>query len=120
MKGGPDPSVNGFGAIFSSAKIGYQRCSTFTAADTLIWEEIPGKLDEAFIAPSSLRVGCQNDNIITSQGEDAEKIVNQHIKLLHRYNEAKDATQILIGRLANLKEITVRQIHKDLELPIGD
>ncbi|KAJ3829717.1 DNA repair protein [Lentinula raphanica] len=51
---------------------------------------------------------------------DAEKIVNQHIKLLHRYNEAKDATQILIGRLANLKEITVRQIHKDLELPIGD
>ncbi|KAJ3728593.1 DNA repair protein [Lentinula raphanica] len=54
------------------------------------------------------------------QGEDAEKIVNQHIKLLHRYNEAKDATQILIGRLANLKEITVRQIHKDLELPIGD
>ncbi|KAF8507863.1 hypothetical protein JB92DRAFT_2956662 [Gautieria morchelliformis] len=25
--------------------------------------------------------------------EDAEKIVNDHIKLLHRYNEAKDATQ---------------------------
>ncbi|KAF8524042.1 hypothetical protein JB92DRAFT_2882583, partial [Gautieria morchelliformis] len=26
--------------------------------------------------------------------EDAEKIVNDHIKLLHRYNEAKDATQV--------------------------
>ncbi|KAJ3976556.1 hypothetical protein EV361DRAFT_266232 [Lentinula raphanica] len=30
------------------------------------------------------------------QGEDAEKIVNQHIKLLHRYNEAKDATQVRV------------------------
>ncbi|KAJ3741695.1 DNA repair protein [Lentinula boryana] len=54
------------------------------------------------------------------QDEDAEKIVHNHIKLLHQYNEAKDAAQILIGRLANLRETTVRQIHKDLELPIGD
>ncbi|KAJ3928518.1 MAG: DNA repair protein [Lentinula lateritia] len=54
------------------------------------------------------------------QDEDAEKIVNKHIKLLHRYNEAKDAAQMLIGRLANLKETTVRQIHNDLDLPIGD
>lgn len=26
--------------------------------------------------------------------KNAEKIVNEHIKLLHRYNEAKDATQV--------------------------
>ena len=26
--------------------------------------------------------------------EDAEKIVKKHITLLHRYNEAKDATQV--------------------------
>ena len=26
--------------------------------------------------------------------EDAEKIVKRHITLLHRYNEAKDATQV--------------------------
>ncbi|KAH7911597.1 hypothetical protein BJ138DRAFT_1150253 [Hygrophoropsis aurantiaca] len=48
--------------------------------------------------------------------ENAERIVSNHIKLLHRYNEAKDATQILIGRLATLKETTVRQIHIDLDL----
>ncbi|KAH6911165.1 hypothetical protein BKA70DRAFT_1185737, partial [Coprinopsis sp. MPI-PUGE-AT-0042] len=29
---------------------------------------------------------------------DAQAIVKRHIELLHRYNEAKDATQILIGR----------------------
>jgi hypothetical protein len=26
--------------------------------------------------------------------EDADAIVKKHIKLLHRYNEAKDATQV--------------------------
>ncbi|KAJ3733903.1 hypothetical protein DFJ43DRAFT_994113, partial [Lentinula guzmanii] len=74
------------------------------------------------------------------QDEDAEKIVHNHIKLLHQYNEAKDAAQVHSHRtgqpfgslsidvltfntclqLANLRETTVRQIHKDLELPIGD
>ncbi|KAG7094118.1 hypothetical protein E1B28_007730 [Marasmius oreades] len=33
-------------------------------------------------------------------GEDAAKIVDNHIKLLHRYNEIKDATQMLIGRVS--------------------
>ncbi|KAG9313878.1 hypothetical protein JVU11DRAFT_4646 [Chiua virens] len=28
--------------------------------------------------------------------ESAEEIVSRHIKLLHRYNEAKDATQVQI------------------------
>lgn len=46
----------------------------------------------------------------------AETIVSNHIKLLHRYNEAKDATQILIGRLASLKGTTIRQIHIDMAL----
>ncbi|KAL1709458.1 DNA repair protein [Schizophyllum commune] len=51
---------------------------------------------------------------------DAEKIVKKHIKLLHRYNEAKDATQILIGRLANLKDTTIKQIHEDYDLTDAD
>ncbi|KAI6154099.1 DNA repair protein, partial [Pisolithus tinctorius] len=47
---------------------------------------------------------------------NAETIVSNHIKLLHRYNEAKDATQILVGRLASLKGTTVRQIYIDMDL----
>lgn len=50
------------------------------------------------------------------EGEKAETIVSNHIKLLHRYNEAKDATQILVGRLASLKGTTVRQIYIDMDL----
>ncbi|CAK5264005.1 unnamed protein product [Mycena citricolor] len=51
---------------------------------------------------------------------DAEAIVKNHIRLLHRYNEAKDATQILIGRLAALRQSTIRQIHEDLDLRDSD
>ncbi|KIM82325.1 hypothetical protein PILCRDRAFT_8131 [Piloderma croceum F 1598] len=54
------------------------------------------------------------------ENEDSEKIVSRHIKLLHRYNESKDATQILIGRLASLKQTTVKQIHTDMELAGDD
>ncbi|KAI0284836.1 hypothetical protein BC826DRAFT_1053766 [Russula brevipes] len=35
-------------------------------------------------------------------GEEAQKVVSRHIKLLHRYNEAKDATQIVIGKVCSL------------------
>ncbi|PCH34379.1 hypothetical protein WOLCODRAFT_148438 [Wolfiporia cocos MD-104 SS10] len=52
--------------------------------------------------------------------EDAEKIVARHIKLLHRYNEAKDAAQILMGRLAAHSQKTIRQIHKDYGLTDND
>ncbi|KAL1745952.1 hypothetical protein HDZ31DRAFT_81552 [Schizophyllum fasciatum] len=67
---------------------------------------------------------------------DAERIVKKHIKLLHKYNEAKDATQVLIGRviasrcmsnmylthfqLANLKDTTIKQIHEDYDLTDAD
>jgi len=30
-----------------------------------------------------------------------EEALEEHIKILHRYNEAKDATQSILGRLGN-------------------
>ncbi|KAH9071033.1 DNA repair protein [Lactarius deliciosus] len=55
-----------------------------------------------------------------SPGEDAQQIVSRHIKLLHRYNEAKDAAQIILGKLATHKQITIRQIHEDYGLTGDD
>ncbi|OCH92959.1 hypothetical protein OBBRIDRAFT_385261 [Obba rivulosa] len=52
--------------------------------------------------------------------EDAQKIVSRHIKLLHQYNEAKDAAQILMGRLAAHRQTTIRQIHIDYGLTDAD
>ncbi|KAI0673935.1 DNA repair protein [Trametes maxima] len=54
------------------------------------------------------------------EGENAEQIVGRHIKLLHRYNEAKDATQILIGKLAAYRQVTIRQVHNDFGLTEDD
>lgn len=71
------------------------------------------------------RVAALEDEINILQNKlgkdkDAEAIVKTHIKLLHQYNEAKDATQILIGRLATLKGSTIRQIHEDYDLKDSD
>ncbi|KAF8581751.1 hypothetical protein K439DRAFT_1353143, partial [Ramaria rubella] len=53
------------------------------------------------------------------EGEDANKIVNDHINLLHRYNEAKDATQVS-GTLAAIRQVTVRELHEDYGLTGDD
>jgi len=34
-----------------------------------------------------------------ASGHDPDKLVKRHIEVLHRYNEVKDATQMLIGRV---------------------
>ncbi|KAI0640228.1 DNA repair protein [Trametes polyzona] len=62
------------------------------------------------------------DELQKTLGEDqnAEQIVSRHIKLLHRYNEAKDAAQILIGKLAAYRQTTIRQIHNDFGLTDED
>ncbi|KAI6031240.1 hypothetical protein BKA83DRAFT_4045665, partial [Pisolithus microcarpus] len=44
------------------------------------------------------------------EGENAETIVSNHIKLLHRYNEAKDATQVRTGPVFGLASLLARQI----------
>ncbi|KAG9047078.1 hypothetical protein FS837_003115 [Tulasnella sp. UAMH 9824] len=49
------------------------------------------------------------------EGEDPKKIVSQHIKLLHEYNEAKDKAQI-----AALKGVSIKQLHEDYGLEPED
>ena len=46
----------------------------------------------------SLISSLLSDSVIR-EDVDATKIVSRHIKLLHRYNEAKDATQVGAERL---------------------
>ena len=43
--------------------------------------------------PSLPRVKLHNTS---REGEKAEQIVTRHIELLHKYNEAKDATQVSV------------------------
>lgn len=38
------------------------------------------------------------------------------VELLHRYNEIKDATQVVIQHIANMEGITVTEVHRRMGL----
>lgn len=38
------------------------------------------------------------------------------VRLLHQYNDIKDAAQVVINHIANLEETTITEVHKRLEL----
>lgn len=40
--------------------------------------------------------------------------------LMHTYNDVKDATQTIIGGLAEIQGVTFKSIHKELNLPMND
>ncbi|KIM34216.1 hypothetical protein M408DRAFT_19156 [Serendipita vermifera MAFF 305830] len=52
--------------------------------------------------------------------EDPEKVVKRHIKLLHEYNESKDAAQALMGKLAVIHGVSVRHMHEKFGLSNED
>jgi hypothetical protein len=73
----------------------------------------------------------------SNSGDDPEKIIERHIKLLHDYNESKDAAQVLLdvmhdthmiltppqalmGKLAVIHGTTVRQLHEKFGLSKDD
>ncbi|EJU04156.1 hypothetical protein DACRYDRAFT_105225 [Dacryopinax primogenitus] len=53
-------------------------------------------------------------------GKDPDAAIKEHIALLHQYNELKDATQIMIGKMATMKDTTVRKLHEDYGLTSDD
>ncbi|TBU52396.1 Swi5-domain-containing protein [Dichomitus squalens] len=80
--------------------------------------KVSTKAQQARIAALQAEI-CELQNIL-GEDENAEQIVSRHIKLLHRYNEAKDAAQILIGKLAAYRQTTIRQLHQDYGLTDED
>lgn len=40
------------------------------------------------------------------------------IELLHEYNDVMDATQNIIGALANVERVTIKRLHEKFNLPI--
>ncbi|KZS89148.1 hypothetical protein SISNIDRAFT_459140 [Sistotremastrum niveocremeum HHB9708] len=74
------------------------------------------------IKARALALQAEIDELKSKLGKDvvAEVVVNKHIKLLHQYNEAKDATQILIGRLAAARQTTVKNLHEEYGLGAED
>ncbi|KAJ8294418.1 Carnosine N-methyltransferase [Rhodotorula toruloides] len=53
-------------------------------------------------------------------GADPDKIVKDHIELLHLYNERKDAVQVIVGKLAALEQVPVNEIFRRLGIEADD
>lgn len=50
----------------------------------------------------------------TTENERKKEIMD----LLHEYNEIKDGTQIIIGALANVDNITIKSLHEKFNMPM--
>lgn len=46
--------------------------------------------------------------------------LQSHIDNLHRYNEIKDAAQLVLGRLAEMEEVTVKEMHEKYGVSASD
>ncbi|BGP23681.1 DNA repair protein, Swi5 family protein [Rhodotorula toruloides] len=51
---------------------------------------------------------------------DPDKIVKDHIELLHLYNDRKDAVQVIVGKLATLEQVPVNEIFRRLGIEADD
>lgn len=54
---------------------------------------------------------------LQSEGFVIEELDRQ-IDLLHRYNDVKDAAQMVMGRLAELEGVTVKSLHGKYDAPL--
>ncbi|XP_034481707.1 DNA repair protein SWI5 homolog [Drosophila innubila] len=57
-------------------------------------------------------------NIKSSKSDEQQK--QKHLQLLHEYNDLKDATQTVLGALAQAKGLPVKDMYKMYNLPKGD
>lgn len=61
----------------------------------------------------------ENITELESQGLQAEKVQN-HIDQLHKYNDIKDMAQIVMGRLAEINGLSLKEIHSKYGAPSED
>lgn len=57
---------------------------------------------------------------LLSRGMDIEADMNSYIDWLHRYNELKDAGQMLLGKLAELQGLTTKEMYGRFSLDLED
>ncbi|XP_032089548.1 DNA repair protein SWI5 homolog isoform X2 [Thamnophis elegans] len=56
---------------------------------------------------------------LKAEGYNLEELEN-HITLLHEYNEIKDAGQMLLGRLAAIRGVTTKDLYPEFDLDLND
>lgn len=52
--------------------------------------------------------------------KDTQKEITGFIKRLNMYNAAKDVAQTLMGKIADLRGVTVKDIHEEMGIPLNE
>lgn len=56
---------------------------------------------------------------LLAEGYSVEEL-DAHIALLHEYNEMKDTGQMLLGKLAMIREVTTKELYPEFGLELSD
>ncbi|KAJ2747066.1 swi5-like zinc finger protein [Coemansia sp. BCRC 34301] len=98
--------------------------------EELLFDDSPEKEQRAELtaAIASLKSDLEaqtkaRDALLAKSGltmEKARQLTDEHIDQLHRYNDIKDAGQILFGKLAELQGKTVKEVYVDYSVAIED
>lgn len=59
-------------------------------------------------------IDCEIEKL--SKESEGKADLKTHMDLLHAYNDIKDAAQIVIGSLANLRCVSVKELHEKFGL----
>ena len=78
----------------------------------------PNRTDLAELKERESRLDDEIERL-RAEGLDVGDLDRQ-IELLHRYNDVKDAAQVVLGRLAELTGVTVKSLHLKYDLPLAD
>ncbi|OQD70496.1 hypothetical protein PENDEC_c023G06235 [Penicillium decumbens] len=60
------------------------------------------------------------EEIMSKLQQDPSVTVNRHIRLLHEYNEIKDAAQGLIGLIADARGVRQVEVEREFGVKEGD
>ncbi|KAJ1826297.1 hypothetical protein LPJ73_009044 [Coemansia sp. RSA 2703] len=69
------------------------------------------------------RYSEERERVLATSGmtlEQARALSDMHMDRLHRYNDIKDAGQVLFGKLAELRGKTVKEMHQEYGVESDD
>ena len=69
-----------------------------------------------------LKLEKELDEELLKLRSDLESAPSKQTKMnyLHEYNNIKDATQVVLGALASMRQVTIASLHEEFNLPTAD